>query len=167
MKNKSTIKLFTLFFIFILLAGTIGVYGLAQDQEISITMRRNYGTDLGNKIGGDWTISGTAPENTKNIKILFNDQEVYNTTGNTFSFRFNTNDYEPGDYTIKVRAYYSENEFYERTLEYEFLDEKVDIVFLVIIIVIIAISVVVSILKYRKKKIISEKPVTLDEIRID
>ena len=153
--------------IFILILVFFPSFAVADESGITITMRRNMGTDLGNKIGGDWTISGSGPEGTIKIAILFNDTEVYSVQGKEFSFRFNTDDYWVGEVIIIVRAYLSDSEFVYRTFVREFIDSSFDNMIFAFTGGIFAIVIIIYVVRYKKNKEMTKKEIKIEDVKID
>jgi hypothetical protein len=147
----------------------IPIIGRADDSGISMTLRRNMGTDMGDgrRIRGDWTISGSGPEGTNKVSILFNETEVYSTQSREFSFRFNTDDYWIGEVNITIRAYISDSEFVSRSVVKEFIDDSFDNMIWAGTGIIFAIIIVILVVTNKKSRSKSKTDVTIDEVKID
>ena len=70
--------------------------------ELELNMNRTFGMAFGKNIQGTFTIKGTGSTNITYLWITFNGTEVANSTGNTISFKFKTNDYESGEVNITL-----------------------------------------------------------------
>lgn len=127
------------------------------------------GTDMGDgrRIRGDWTISGSGPEGTNKVSILFNETEVYSTQSREFSFRFNTDDYWIGEVNITIRAYISDSEFVSRSVVKEFIDDSFDNMIWAGTGIIFAIIIVILVVTNKKSRSKSKTDVTIDEVKID
>ncbi len=158
-----------LFGVFIFCVLFIPIISSAQDSGITINLRRNVGTDMGDgrRIRGEWTLSGSGPEGTVKIEILFNETVVYTVQSKEFSFRFNTEEYWIGEVNITVRAYLSDSEFVSRSLIREFIDDSFDNMIWTITAGIFAILIIIAAVGYKKSKANSKKEVKIDDVKID
>ncbi len=160
---------FALVALFGLLLISLTAVGLSVDAGITINLRRNAGTDMGDgrRMGGDWTLSGSGPDGTVKIVILFNDNEVYTVQSREYSFRFNTYDYPTGEVNITVRAYLSDTQFVSRSIIREFISQSTENWILIGSISVVVIAVIIKYGIYRKKQKANEKGVSIDQIKID
>ncbi len=166
LKKNQRIPVYALSFLFLMFFTSVA---FADDSGITINLRRNYGTDMGDgrRMGGDWTISGSGPEGTIKISIFFNETEVYSTQSRDYSFRFNTYDYPTGEVNITVRAYFSDTQFVSRSIIREFLTKSSETWIFVGTIVFVVFAISIKYVLYRKRKQEDKKGVSIDQIKID
>ncbi len=74
---------------------------MGQDT-LSFSLDRNVGMGFGSYISGTFSLHGTGPDTIQNITVYFNEVEVHFVTGNTFSWQFNTGNYEGGATNITL-----------------------------------------------------------------
>ncbi len=74
---------------------------MGQDT-LSFSLDRNVGMGFGSYISGTFTLHGTGPDTIQNLTVYFNEVEVHFVTGNTFSWQFNTGNYEGGATNITL-----------------------------------------------------------------
>lgn len=144
-------------FIFILLFSynAIIISTNAQDEEIlSLTISRNLGVgvDSGNKIEGDFTITGSGPENILNLTLLFNGTQESFESSNQLTFRFETKDYPLGLMNITLIGEDSEGNIYIKSIFKEFISEEIGNWILIIVGLIVLLSVGLKLGSYMKKK---------------
>ena len=143
----------------------------AQDEDVlSLGIRKNVGTAFGDKIEGDFTISGSGPEIILNLTLFFNGTQVAFESDNQLTFRFDTKDYSLGLMNITLVGEDSEGIVYSKSISKEFISPEIGNWIIAIAIGITLISVglkfVVSYLKNKKndKQSVSDKK---NKIQID
>lgn len=149
-------------FIFILLFSfnSIILNSNAQDEEVlSLGISKNVGLDIGDKIEGDFTITGSGLDNILNLTLLFNGTQVAFESDNQLTFRFDTKDYPLGLMNITLIGEDNEGMVYKKTIFKEFVSPKVGIWVLIIVGVIAFLSsvIIVLILVFGSKKKQNEK----------
>ncbi len=83
------------------LISTLPMNVVGQDT-LSFSLDRNMGMGFGSYISGTFTLHGTGPDTIQNLTVYFNEVEVHFVTGNTFSWQFNTGNYEGGATNITL-----------------------------------------------------------------
>ena len=158
LKHKNSLIIFAL----ILLISNISIIMIAnaQDEDIlTLTISRNFGTAYDNKMEGDLTVTGSGPEKIVSLTLYFNGTEVCKELNNQISFRFDTKDYPLGLMNITLIGEDSEGMVYKKTIFKEFISPKVGIWTLIIVgaIFFLSIVIIVLILVSRSKKKENEK----------
>lgn len=158
-------KKFVLFFGLLILLNSLAFSpALGQDSDkISLSLSRNVGTAIGNKISGDFTIRASGDESILSLTLLFNGSVVAKSETNSLNFRFNTKDYGVGIMNITVIGIDASDNFYQKTISRQFLDSKVDLIIGVVAGIIVIGSLTYSILKKRKAS--QNEKESVDEIK--
>ncbi|MHA1522252.1 MAG: hypothetical protein ACTSRK_18925 [Promethearchaeota archaeon] len=140
-----------------------------NSDKLSLSIRKNMGTGIGDKIEGDFTIVGSGDEDIVSLELIFNGTQVANSTTNSLNFRFNTNDYEIGEMNITLRGFDGSGDVFQYTTFKEFLDPTIGNYILIGVAILIVISVGASLYKYTKdRKATQKSPEEIKKgIRID
>lgn len=100
MKNKTY---FPLFLILALLWASFLTPVLAQDSpEMSIRLSRDFGTGLGSRIEGTFSIHATGPDNLAKVTFYLNDESIGADNAAPFRLQFHTGSFPPGQYIISA-----------------------------------------------------------------
>jgi hypothetical protein len=131
-------------------------------------MRRDFGTDLGGgKIQGRFTASGSGPEGTVKMSLLFNGEVVYSEDGSSYRYSFDTSDYPIGEFTIEIRAYSTDTEFGSRTEKLTILEPSINGWLIGIVAVILVLSLGIKYGLFKKNKMQEKKGTSIDDIKIE
>jgi hypothetical protein len=136
----------------LLIIGLFGCLFLSQipntiaEESVSFGLTDRVGTGFGEKIEGDFTLKATGSAGIVRMAVYFNGEEVYNTTGNSISWRFSTKNYATGPTNITVIGWDNQGVAVQSSKNFEFLAPEMTIIFTVGV---IAIAIVATILKYR------------------
>ena len=145
MKHQKSQR-FLIIFTFVLLFSFNSVITNTNSQEediLSISVSKNVGTGIGDKIEGDFTITGTGPDYILNLTLFFNGTQVSFESDNELKFRFNTKDYTIGLMNITLVGKDNEGTTYAKTIFKDFLSPEVGnwIMFIAIGIVLISLGI--------------------------
>jgi hypothetical protein len=78
----------------------------AQDgEEITISLKRDFGFALGGQIQGTFTIRASGPPDLSRVIFMIDSQPLGEITGPPFQNRFNTGSYELGNHTLNAVGY--------------------------------------------------------------
>ena len=150
-KQKYSLIIFT--FIILFSFNSILINSHAQDEEVlSLGIRKNVGTGFGDKIEGDFTITGSGPDNILNLTLFFNGTQVAFENDNELTFRFNTNDYSLGLTNITLVGEDNEGLIYNKSIFKEFISPEIGNWIIAIAIGIVIISVGIKLAFYLKNK---------------
>jgi len=167
-KHKHSLITFTLIILFSFNA--IIISSNAQDEEVLLLgIRRNVGTSFGDKIEGDFTITGSGPDTILNLSLLFNGTQVAFESDNQLSFRFDTKDYSLGLMNITLVGEDSEGMVYNKSIFKDFISPAIGNWIIIISLGIVLISLGFKLISYLKNKR-SEKQSSTDKknnIQID
>ena len=151
LKHKNSLIIFT--FILLFSFNAVIMNTIAQDEEIlSLGIRKNAGTAFGDKIEGDFTITGSGPETILNLTLFFNGTQVAFESNNQLSFRFDTKDYSLGLMNITLIGKDSEGTVYNKSIFKEFISPKIGNWIIAIAIGIALISGGLKLASYFKNK---------------
>ena len=167
LKHKQSLIIFTFILLFSLNSVIISI--IAQGEDVlSLGISKNFGTDIGNKIEGNFTISGSGPDSILNLRLLFNGTRVAFEPGNQLTFQFETKDYPLGLMNITLIGEDCEGIIYKKVIFREFVSPKVGswLVILAFVITFISVSVMLIIVSYRKKKKNEKESITEKKKRI-
>lgn len=117
-------KTYSNYFTFILLfpLNSVIISSNAQDEEVlSLIISRNYGAILGDKIEGNFTISGSGPDYISNLTLFFNEIQVAFEHGNQLTFQFDTNNYPLGLMNITLIGEDCKGNIYKKVIFREFI----------------------------------------------
>lgn len=132
-------------------------------ETLKINLRRDFGTALGNKIQGKFTLIGTdSTETIIIIAVYFNGIQVKNATGSQITFTFNTADYPNGEYNITLMGWDSENNKTQTSEFVEFLDPSINYWIIGALVIILGGTIAFRIM--RRKRNLSPK---IQNVRID
>jgi hypothetical protein len=155
--KQSIIFTFVLLFSF----NSVFISSNAQDEDIlSLGIRRNVGTGFGDKIEGDFTISGSGPVTILNLTLFFNGTKVAFESDNQLSFRFDTKDYSLGLMNITLVGEDSEGMVYTISIFKEFISPTIGNWIIAIAIGIVLISLSFKLASYMKNKRKEKQSVT-------
>lgn len=119
---------------------------IVAEETVTFTLTDRVGTAFGNKIEGDFTLKASGSVGIVRMAVYINEQEVYNTTGNSISWRFSTKTYGVGPTNITVIGWDAQDVSVETTKSFEFLSPQSTNTILVIT---IGVAVIATILKYK------------------
>ena len=98
---RKILRIVCILFVTVGLVSTLSMNVMGQDT-LSFSLDRNVGMGFGSYISGTFSLHGTGPDTIQNITVFFNEVEVHFVTGNTFSWQFNTGNYESGATNITL-----------------------------------------------------------------
>jgi len=151
LKHKYSLIIFT--FILLFSFNTIIMNTNAQNEEVlSLGISRNVGTAFGDKIEGDFTITGTGLDLILNLTLFFNGTQVAFESDNELKFRFNTKDYPLGLMNITLIGEDSEGTAYNKSIFKELISPAIGNWVIVIIGVIVLIGLGLKLTSYIKNK---------------
>jgi len=151
LKHKYLLIIFT--FILLFSFNSVIISSNAQDEEIlSLGIKKNFGTGIGDKIEGDFTISGSGPDNILNLTLFFNGTQVAFESDNQLTFRFDTKDYSLGLMNITLVGEDSEGMVYNKSIFKEFISPTIGNWIIAIAIGIVLISGGLKLASYMKNK---------------
>ena len=144
----------------------------AQEEEIlSLTIKKNMGySSFGDEIQGDFTITGSGPENIQNLTLFFNGTQVAFESSNQLTFRFDTEDYPLGLMNITLKGEESEGAVYTKSIFREFVSPTmvgtwIGIISGLLVLLSLGVYLVIYLIrKQREKRSPAEK---LNRIKID
>ena len=130
------------------------VPGLAQqpDDELRISLRRDWGFGLGGQIQGRFSLRADGPDDLNEVRYMLDDELMGAATDPPFTLQFHTDDYPPGVheiYAIGFRASGAEIRSTSMTLQFLSSEEAGGSVtrFIVpLVIVIVAVAVLATVL---------------------
>ena len=151
LKHKNSLIIFT--FILLFSFNSVIISSNAQNEEVlSLGISRNVGTAFGNKIEGEFTITGTGPDSILNLTLFFNGTQVAFESDNELKFRFNTKDYPLGLMNITLIGEDSEGTAYNKSIFKESISPAIGNWIMVIVGVIALISIGLKLTAYIKNK---------------
>lgn len=75
----------------------------AQDEpSLSIRLSRDFGTGIGSRIEGTFSIHATGPDNLTSVVFYLNDETIGEDNEAPFRLQFRTGSFPPGDYVISA-----------------------------------------------------------------
>lgn len=98
---RKILRIVCILFVTVGLVSALPMNVMGQDT-LSFSLDRNVGMGFGSYISGTFSLHGTGPDTIQNITVYFNEVEVHFVTGNTFSWQFNTGNYEGGATNITL-----------------------------------------------------------------
>ena len=98
---RKILRIVCILFVTVGLVSTLPMNVMGQDT-LSFSLNRNVGMGFGSYISGTFSLHGTGPDTIQNITVYFNEVEVHFVTGNTFSWQFDTGNYEGGATNITL-----------------------------------------------------------------
>jgi len=132
---------------------TCGPMQVIAQNNLTLTLTRNFGLGFGPIVQGIFTIHGNGPEEVQNITLYFNGEQVHFVVGNTVAWQFNTDDYPSGSTNITLVGIDDVGETYTASTSVMFLSAGMGTAIFGIVIVIVVVLVIA---KYgpmlRKKK---------------
>ena len=151
LKHKNSLIIFT--FILLFSFNVVITNTNAQDEEVlSLRISKNAGTAYGDKVEGDFTITGSGLESILNLTLFFNGTQVAYESDNELKFRFNTKDYSLGLMNITLIGEDSDGMVYEKSIFKEFISPAFGNWIMAIVGVIALISVGLILASYIKNK---------------
>ena len=151
LKHKQSLIILTFVLLFSL--NSVIINTNAQDEEVlSLRISKNVGTGIGDKIEGDFTITGSGPDYILNLTLYFNGTQVAFESNNELKFRFNTKDYAIGLINITLVGKDNEGTTYEKTIFKEFISAEIGNWILIIVGSIALISIGIKLASYLKTK---------------
>ncbi len=151
LKHKQSQIIFTFIILFSL--NSIMMNSNAQDEEIlSLGIKKNVGTAFGDKIEGDFTITGSGPDSILNLTLFFNGTQVAFESDNQLTFRFDTKDYSLGLMNITLVGEDSEGMVYTISISKEFISPAIGNWIIAIVGGIALISLGLKLYSYIKNK---------------
>ncbi len=100
-KPRKILRIVCILFVAVGLISALPMNVMGQDT-LSFSLDRNVGMGFGSYISGTFSLHGTGPDTIQNISVYFNEVEVHFVTVNTFSWQFNTGNYESGATNITL-----------------------------------------------------------------
>ena len=159
LKHKYSLIIFT--FILLFSFNSVILNTNAQDEDVlSLGIRRNVGTAFGDKIEGDFTISGSGPDTILNLTLFFNGTQVAFESDNQLTFRFDTKDYSLGLMNITIVGEDGEGIIYKKSISKEFISPTIGNWIIIIAIGIVLISLSFKLASYMKNKRNEKQSVT-------
>lgn len=108
MKNKIS---FSLFLVLVWVCASLTIPVLAQDEpEVSIRLSRDFGTGIGSRIEGTFSIHATGPDNLERVEFYLNGESIGEDAESPFRLQFHTGSFSPGDYVISVVGFTTEGQ---------------------------------------------------------
>ncbi len=151
LKHKYSLIIFT--FILLFSFNSVILNSNAQDEEVlSLGISKNVGTAFGDKVEGDFTITGSGPDSILNLTLFFNGTQVAFESDNELKFRFNTKDYSLGLMNITLVGKDSEGMVYDKSIFKEFISPAIGNGIIAIAIGIALISGGLKLVSYIKNK---------------
>ena len=151
LKHKQSLIIFT--FILLFSINSVMMNSNAQDEEVlSLRISKNVGTAFGDKIEGDFTITGSGPEIIDCLTLYFNGTEVKKELSNEISYRFDTKDFTLGIMNITLIGEDNEGIFYSKTIFKEFISPKIGNWIMIIVGGIAIVSLGLKLASYMKNK---------------
>ena len=124
LKHKNSLIIFT--FILLFSFNVVITNTNAQDEDfLSLRISKNVGIAHGDKVEGDFTVTGSGPESILNLTLFFNGTQVKYESNNELSYRFNTKEYPLGLMNITLVGIDSEGEVYKKTIFKEFISPAI------------------------------------------
>jgi len=146
-KHQRSLLLFTFVLLFSFNSVIMNIN--AQDEEIlSLGIRKNVGTGFGDKIEGDFTISGSGQDYILNLTLFFNGTQVAFESDNQLSFRFDTKDYSLGLMNITLVGEDSEGIVYSKSIFKDFISSTLGNWILIIVGAILVVSFGLKLVSY-------------------
>lgn len=126
----------------------------AAQNDLTLSLTRNFGLGFGSIIQGTFTLHGSGPEAVQNLTVYFNGEQVHFVTGNTIAWQFHTGDHPAGSTNITLFGIDDTGVTYTASTNVMFLSEVMGTAIFGIVVVIVAVLILV---KYgpmlRKKKV--------------
>ena len=94
-----------IYFIAVLLLCAIPAVALAQDEELSLRLTRDFGYGAGAQIQGKFSLRVDGPDNVVKVDFIIDGETVHTATEPPYRYQFNTNEYAPGMHTMTAIGY--------------------------------------------------------------
>lgn len=78
---------------------------LAQDEELSLRLTRDFGYGAGAQIQGKFSLRVSGPDDILKVNFIIDDEVVHTATEPPFRYQFQTDDYSPGVHTMTAVGY--------------------------------------------------------------
>lgn len=132
--------------IIILISVNVVIYvkGSEPIDNLSFSLRRDLGISFGNYMQGTFTLTGEGSESIVKFTVFFNGQAVYTVSGNSFSWKFNTDDYQDGTIRILLKGEAIDGQEYQTSKSVEFLSSFTGIQITVIVLVAVALLIMIK-----------------------
>jgi len=138
------------------------VNGSELNGDLSFSLSRDFGISFGNYRQGTFTLTGEGVESIVKLTVFFNDVNVYNVSGNPFSWTFNTDDYQDGATTILLKGWTLNDQEYQISESVVFLSSVTGIQLTIIILVVVALLIIIKYGRRIKRRIVAKKPLDFD-----
>lgn len=80
----------------------------AQEDELHLSLRRDFGYGFGSDIEGTFSMRVTGPDTLTRVSFLIDDEVIAEDTEAPFRFQFNTNSYDTGTHTMRATGFTSD-----------------------------------------------------------
>ena len=104
---------------------------------------------------GTFTITGEGSESIVKLAVFFNDHNVYNISGNSFFWTFNTDNYQDGATTIMLKGWTIDGQEYQTSKSVEFLSSFIGIQITIRIFGVVTLLIIIKygrrIIKYGRR----------------
>ncbi len=138
------------------------VKGSELNGDLSFSLSRDFGISFGNYRQGTFTLTGEGVESIVKLTVFFNDVNVYNVSGNSLSWTFNTDDYQDGETTILLKGWTIDNQEYQTSESVVFLSSVTGIQLTIIILVVVAFLIIIKYGRRIKRRIDTKKTLDFD-----
>ena len=138
------------------------VKGSEPNDNLSFSLRRDFGISFGNYRQGTFTLTSEGVESIVKLTVFFNDINVYNVSGNSFSWTFNTDDYQDGETTILLKGWTIDNQEYQTSESVVFLSSVTGIQLTIIILSVVTVLIVIKYGRRIKRRIDAKKTLDFD-----
>jgi hypothetical protein len=122
---------------------------------LTLDMRRDFGSAMGNDIAGKFTLKADASGDTSYVEFYLVNQLQLNDTSAPYSWQFNTNNYTIGQHTLKAVAYDNAGQSQNSELTRNFVEDNTNTILIAgigIAVIVSAIAVTISVYRIRKTK---------------
>jgi hypothetical protein len=166
-KNQKLFTIMLLFAMFVISGLTIVEPGVAQ-ESVSVRVIRRTGVDWGIKINGALTVKGTGSSGIVRMELFFNGTSVANSTTNSLTYDFHTDEYLEGKYLILLQGWDSNGNVYtaetSKTFFYMSGGQEIGLIVGVIVFIIGALGVKYFMQKRNKANL--SNPTKKDNVQI-
>jgi hypothetical protein len=94
-----------LLLLFALGYSTLNVQAQADDETLSLSVRRDYGYRTGNRIQGRLSLVASSPQDLLRVEFLIDGETVFVDQESPFRYQFSTGDYAVGSHLISAVGY--------------------------------------------------------------
>jgi hypothetical protein len=139
--------------VMLLIFAQIHVYSMCAAESVTLSLSRELGTALGSKIQGNFKAIGKGSAGIVRMEFLINGEIVAESDSNRLEYRFNTADFEIGDYNLTMIGYDALENAVQDTELVEFLSPSINIIIILIIVPIVGLSIWFKYIKPRRKPV--------------